>query len=171
MSLAITSNHYARHLPHYLTPVPSIKSFSSCTMRHLLPSKVVLACLALGLVVVEPALPPRCMTAAHTADADPLDHRDHEMWSWTSDQLRQRCAVDFFRLSDGTLSARCLVNQGADPYHPLALQRECFSAELHAEIEADIAAMWAEGAAMAESERALHYAGDSKGFPVFLWAS
>lgn len=83
----------------------------------------------------------KCATS-YTSEAEPVDHRGRVMWSWTADQLRQRCASEFYRLDDGTMSTRFLTEQGA---HDAETPSSCIAA--------------------------LHYAGDSKGFPVFFASS
>lgn len=83
-------------------------------------------------VVVAPSCPKGieanyegCKTQ-HTSEAFPEDHRGRAMWSWTADQLRQRCATEFYRLDDGSVSSRFLIEQGADLYSSITiLDKEC----------------------------------------------
>ena len=50
----------------------------------------------------------------YTKEASPVDHPGRVLWSWTADQLRQRCATEFYRLDDGTMSTRFFIERGAD---------------------------------------------------------
>lgn len=97
-------------------PFPITEAFSSGYPMRSFSSVVVafLSVSAMSSTTCEKLSHSNLCKTAFTSEANPVDHRGRPMWSWTADQLRQVGATEFWRLADGTMSTRFLIERGAD---------------------------------------------------------